>query len=346
LSEFRSSGSVNTFADQGTYRYENSFEKLLSEIEPYLYSIDIFGNLTQWSINNSTVENRCGKIFDSIVTIMLISSYQKNLLYVTGRNGHLITYNTAKMGLEKDFGHIHKGAIYSMVMTSKKRAQRLVTCGKDKSIKLWDVKSNPGQLLETYKSVSKSNILSMCFGANDRFLFCGCENGSILQFKLYQSGKALLKISEITGAHKEAINCIVVSKKEDFLFTSGDDCCLRQWAVVNRHNFMICKKNLYHEAKGYHKESVRNLKVCGDSLFSSGHDRSIKKWNITEKKEKYSIEGAHSDWVLSMDILPNGQVLFSSGEDKCLKIWCVDTGNLILDLGEIHENTVQGIAIN
>ena len=80
-------------------------------------------------------------------------------------------------------------------------------------------------------------------------------------------------------------------------------------------------------------------------LVSAGHDKSIKTWNIKEKCVVNTIDDAHSDWILSIAVDSSGKVLFSSGEDRFLKIWCIETGRLILNLGQIHQNTVQCLSI-
>ena len=63
---------------------------------------------------------------------------------------------------------------------------------------------------------------------------------------------------------------------------------------------------------------------------SGSFDRTVKIWNVTNGKLKYTFDesnGGHTEWVYSLASLENGY-LASASRDNTVKIWDVTSGKL------------------
>jgi len=77
-----------------------------------------------------------GKLFEGITETIEISP-NKNNIFIGGRNGIMKQYDINKRGLKRDWKQIHKGAIYSIAVTSDNL--QIITSGKDSFIRYWNI---------------------------------------------------------------------------------------------------------------------------------------------------------------------------------------------------------------
>jgi len=95
-----------------------------------------------------------------------------------------------------------------------------------------------------------------------------------------------------------------------------------------------------------HSGEVNTLAFSRDriTLVSGSDDKTIKIWNLNNKKEIRTLKG-HLDIVYSVAISPDGQILVSGSKDKTIKIWNLQTGQLINTL-DGHKDFVNSVAIS
>ncbi|GAX41443.1 protein kinase [Tolypothrix sp. NIES-4075] len=95
-----------------------------------------------------------------------------------------------------------------------------------------------------------------------------------------------------------------------------------------------------------HSDEVNSLAFSSDgiTLASGSDDKTIKIWNLNNKKEIRTFKG-HSNFVYSVAISPDGQILVSGSKDKTIKIWSLKTGQLINTLNG-HKDFVDSVAIS
>ena len=81
----------------------------------------------------------------------------------------------------------------------------------------------------------------------------------------------------------------------------------------------------------FHSSRVSALTSLENSYLASGSDdRTVKIWDITNGKLKFSFDqsnGGHTDFVRSLASLENGY-LASGSRDETVKIWDVTNGKL------------------
>lgn len=81
----------------------------------------------------------------------------------------------------------------------------------------------------------------------------------------------------------------------------------------------------------------------GAKLATSGKDKLIRIWDMTNGKELVSIEG-HTNSVSSIAWSPDGQKLASGSDDKTIRFWDARTGAPISTPWQGHTNFVLGVA--
>ena len=69
-----------------------------------------------------------------------------------------------------------------------------------------------------------------------------------------------------------------------------------------------------------HTDCVRALVILSDVAFlSAGNDNVIRRWLTTGECEQQF--QAHTSFVYSLALLPNGLDFVSSGEDRTIRVW-------------------------
>jgi WD40 repeat protein len=96
--------------------------------------------------------------------------------------------------------------------------------------------------------------------------------------------------------------------------------------------------NLFDTAKG---QLIADLGTMSDEMFdvefspdgtklaACGADRTIRVYDVTERKELRRIE-AHADWVMAVAWSPDGTKLASAGRDKSAKVIDAATGSVLV----------------
>ncbi|BAY23311.1 protein kinase [Calothrix sp. NIES-2100] len=79
-------------------------------------------------------------------------------------------------------------------------------------------------------------------------------------------------------------------------------------------------------------------------LASSSDDKTIKIWNLQNRKEIFTFKG-HKDKVYTLAISPDAQTLVSGSNDKTIKVWNLNTGQEIYTL-KGHKDIVNSVAIS
>ena len=90
-------------------------EKSMFGSGEYLLTLDMFGYLKQWNVNDHKFDKSWGKIFQNQVDCMAITPDGK-YLFIAGSNGNMKQWHIKQQNMVKDWGQIHKRSIYCMVI--------------------------------------------------------------------------------------------------------------------------------------------------------------------------------------------------------------------------------------
>ena len=95
----------------------------------------------------------------------------------------------------------------------------------------------------------------------------------------------------------------------------------------------MCIRDSVHTFKG-HTGSVYAVAVTpdGQHIISGSYDRTVKVWSVASKS-LVSTCGArrntdpsigHTDWVMAVAAMPDGQRILSGARDKTVRVWLLD----------------------
>jgi WD40 repeat protein len=80
-----------------------------------------------------------------------------------------------------------------------------------------------------------------------------------------------------------------------------------------------------------HTSYVSSLALLGETLISASWDRTIRWWNIHDRKPVRSVD-AHQRWVRQLDLHAASNRLASVSDDMTCKLWEADSGKLVRSL--------------
>jgi len=121
--------------------------------------------------------------------------------------------------------------------------------------------------------------------------------------------------------HRNYINQISISAKEDIFASVGKDSLLIIWGL---------KSALPIHTIRAHEQNISCVAISPNSeLVATGsHDKTIKLWNTaTGKLEKTLLK--HNDWIQSVCFSPSGKKILSASWDKSLILWEVKSGKIL-----------------
>jgi len=161
--------------------------------------------------------------------------------------------------------------------------------------------------------------------ANPLFFAVLWEAGGGGSFAVYPwsapAGKIDPKLPLVAG-HKSAVLDIDFHPFNDNLIASvSEDCTAKIWHIPSTGLTSTLTEPV--QTLNGHKRKVGTAKfnpVADNLLATSSGDFSVKIWDIEKGQAKLSVEGQHSDLILSVDWNYNGSLLATSAKDKKVRI--------------------------
>jgi TonB family protein len=251
--------------------------------------------------------------------------------------------------------------------------QTLANGSRDKTIKLWNVKT--GNLLQTLTGHSKwvnsvaysPDGQTLASGSSDKTIkLWNVKTGKLLQTLTGHSGWVISvayspdgqtlasgsfdktiklwnvrtgKLLQTLTGHSSLVNSVAYSPDGQTLASSGSgDKTIKLWNVKTGNLLQTLTGHSNHQF--WQVWSVA-YSPDGQTLASGSSDKTIKMWNVKTGKLLQTLTG-HSNWVRSLAYSPDGQTLASGSGDKTIKLWNIKTGNLLQTLSG-HSNSVISV---
>lgn len=235
----------------------------------------------------------------------------------------------------------------------------LITCSKDKTIRLWHTQtykclalgnchSDFINTLALSQKKGKYEVAGAC-AANGRgaFVISGSKDRTIKRWNL--PGKSVLdgsgndtNLLELSAtltkfSHEKDINVITVAPNDTIVCTGSQDKTAKLWNASDL--------SLIGTLNG-HKRSVFDCKFSNQYplLATSSGDLTVKLWSVPDKSCIRTFQG-HSNIVLGVLFLPNGLQLFSSGGDGLIKLWNIKSNSCELTL-DVHNDRVWAMDLS
>ena len=163
------------------------------------------------------------------------------------------------------------------------------SCSNDLYIKIFDMNSNENK----YSLLVGDNIL--CIESTKNYLIGGCENGSLIFYNKDNINNEDFKLKEIYINSCDSI--LNLDNKKILVGTKFGEIKIIDLAF----------KNIISSIKNAHDGPINCLIINDDgSIFSTGEDKYIKRWNIYNEKILISFQTQHLEPVLQVKNLKTG----------------------------------------
>ncbi|GAA5867212.1 hypothetical protein JCM8547_003120 [Rhodosporidiobolus lusitaniae] len=298
-------------------------------------------------------------VHDSVVCCVRFSPDGKML--ATGCNRNTTLYDTktgAKIGVLFDDSAGAKTDNYIRSVSFSPDGKYLATGSEDRVVRIWTLAH---KRISQVFSGHKSEIYSLAFSPDGRRLVSGSGDKTARMWDL-ETGTCVfsLAIEDITiaenGPVDAGVTSVVFSPDGKFLAAGSLDTVVRIWDAETGI--------LLDKLKG-HKDSVYSVAFSPDGKFlvSGSLDKTLKMFDVGSLKAALAASGkdapvgeggkttclttlqGHKDYVLSVDISPDGAWIVSGSKDRGVQFWDPKTAKAQFML-QGHKNSVISVAVS
>ena len=194
-----------------------------------------------------------------------------------------------------------------------------LTCGSDKSIKLWNPKNN--LLIKKYGGHGY-DVMDVV-GSNDNCQLASCSADKSVMYWDVASGQIIRRFR----GHAAQVNCVNFNEESTVILSGSVDSSVRVWDCRSRKSIPI---QVMDEAK----DSVTSIQVNDHEILTSSIDGNLRRYDIRMGSLILDNIGVP---VTCVKFTKDSQCTLSSAHDNTLRLLDVETGEL---LGEYtgHKN--------
>uniref|UniRef100_UPI0037E84536 transducin beta-like protein 3 n=1 Tax=Semicossyphus pulcher TaxID=241346 RepID=UPI0037E84536 len=226
-----------------------------------------------------------------------------------------------------------------------KKGSLFASCAKDKSVRVWQMDSDSGQVTCVAHGSSHANAVGTisCSRIKASFIVSGSQDCTVkvwdLPADLSTSGAEIHQLTaRVTEkAHDKDVNSVAVSPNDKLLASGSQDRTAKLWSLAEEGTV-----GLLGVFKG-HRRGV--WAVCfspvDQVLATSSADGTTKLWSLQDFSCLKTFEG-HDASVLKVIFVSRGTQLLTSGSDGLVKLWTIKTNECVKTL-DAHQDKVWGL---
>jgi WD40 repeat protein/serine/threonine protein kinase len=209
----------------------------------------------------------------------------------------------------------HHNALSRAAVSSDGR--RIVTCGGDKTIKVWDLAT-----CEELRTLRAQNgfINALAVSPDGRHVASGGDEGII---KLWdaQTGSEVMTLR----GHRSPVSALAFSPNGKQLASGNDsyDGPITLWDAQTGAQLTTLR--------GHTEVNALAFSPDGKRIASGSGDYTIKLWDAQTGAEVTTLSG-HENWVMAVGFSPDGKRIVSGSWDKTIKVWDAETWRTLVTI--------------
>ncbi|XP_028267812.1 transducin beta-like protein 3 [Parambassis ranga] len=226
-----------------------------------------------------------------------------------------------------------------------KKGSLFASCAKDRSVRVWQMDSDSGQVRCVAQGFSHTNAVgSIAFSRmKASFIVTGSQDCTVKVWDLPDdisiTGEDIHQLSPraTEKAHDKDVNSVAVSPNDKLLASGSQDRTAKLWSLTADGTI-----SLLGVFRG-HRRGV--WAVCfspvDQVLVTSSADGTTKLWSLQDFSCLKTFEG-HDASVLKVVFVSRGTQLLTSGSDGLVKLWTIKTNECVKTL-DAHQDKVWGL---
>nr|XP_043907653.1 transducin beta-like protein 3 [Solea senegalensis] len=226
-----------------------------------------------------------------------------------------------------------------------KKGSLFASCAKDRSVRVWKMDSDSGQVRCVAQGSSHANAVGSitCSRMKASFIVSGSQDCTVKVWDLpvdlpsTEEDMHELTARSTEKAHDKDVNSVAVSPNDKLLASGSQDRTAKLWSLAGEGNI-----GLLGVFRG-HRRGV--WAVCfspvDQVLATSSADGTTKLWSLQDFSCLKTFEG-HDASVLKVVFVSRGTQLLTSGSDGLVKLWTIKTNECVKTL-DAHQDKVWGL---
>lgn len=226
-----------------------------------------------------------------------------------------------------------------------KKGLLFVSCAKDRSVRVWQMDGDSGQVRCVAQGSSHANAVGSitCSRMKASFIVSGSQDCTVKVWDLpedlttAEAGIHQLTPRATEKAHDKDVNSVAVSPNDKLLASGSQDRTAKLWSLTGEGNV-----GLLGVFRG-HRRGV--WAVCfspvDQVLATSSADGTAKLWSLQDFSCLKTFEG-HDASVLKVVFVSRGTQMLTSGSDGLVKLWTIKSNECVKTL-DAHQDKVWGL---
>lgn len=208
---------------------------------------------------------------------------------------------------------------------------RIVSGSHDKTIKVWNVKTNSPWSVMTLAGHSGE---VRCLHLEGNRLVSGSTDLSIKVWDLdIQQCWSSIACRVTMVGHSDTVRCVLMNRKKDRVISGSYDTTLKVWGLKTG----VCQATFWG-----HSGPVLAIHAQGNRLISGSGDKSIRAWHLDTGYCAAVLRG-HKDAVTCLTMDSSDQRIISGSLDRTIKLWSISRLECVATLDWISSEGHTGV---
>lgn len=284
--------------------------------------------------------NRYPKVIASLIDVMKVARDNKITASYNNLNLELVSFvgcklpnssfDNSKIYESNFYAQGHSGYVYAATITPDNN--RIISCGKDSTIRIWDVLTQR-QIGEPLRGHNNYVVSVKTINGGQEIISCSYD-GTIRRW----SAETHKQIGNPLLGHTKRINQIAVTSDEKYVVSCSSDATIRIWCLHSgvQDGEALCG----------HNGVVNGICILPDERYivSAGEDGTVRLWDFVTHKQSGSPLLGHNCSVKSVCVTSDGKCVISADQKGKVCIWDIESREQIGSTLQCSNDSIETIA--